>query len=111
MPARPTMAPSNSRRHSNQASGKAIKVVTATTITWRLKALLDAPVQLEGGVFVLRYLADHNLGTFTVREVAVGGKLKTLGNLGILGNLTAIFARACLFSGDLRLDRSKTAYA
>jgi hypothetical protein len=55
-----------------QASGKAIKVVTASTITWRLKALLDAPVQFEAGVFVLRYLSDHDAGTFTVKKVAAG---------------------------------------
>ena len=53
-----------------QASGKAIKVVTATTITWRLKALLDAPVALDGGILVLRYLPDHDAGTFVVKEIS-----------------------------------------
>ena len=53
-----------------QASSKAIKVVTATTITWRLKALLDAPVALDGGILVLRYLPDHDAGTFVVKEIS-----------------------------------------
>src|SRR5262249_27852033 len=57
-----------------QASGKAIKVVTATTVTWRLKALLDAPVALDGGIFVLRYLPDHDAGTFVVGEIATTGR-------------------------------------
>jgi hypothetical protein len=52
-----------------QASGKAIKVVTATTITWKLKAQLDAPVALDGGILVLRYLPDHDAGTFVVSEI------------------------------------------
>jgi hypothetical protein len=58
-----------------QASGKAIKIVTATTITWRLKALVDAPVALDAAVLVLRYLPHHNAGTFVVTEVATTGRL------------------------------------
>jgi hypothetical protein len=45
-------------------------VVTATTITWRLKALLDAPVALDRGVPVLRYLPDHDAGTFIVKDIS-----------------------------------------
>jgi hypothetical protein len=52
-----------------QASGKAIRVVTATVMTWRLKALLDAPVRMADGVFVLRYVAGHEGGTFRVERL------------------------------------------
>jgi hypothetical protein len=52
-----------------QASGKALKVITATTITWRLKALVDAPVHLNDAVFALRYLADDHGGTFAVKTI------------------------------------------
>ena len=52
-----------------QASGKAIKVITATTITWRLKALVDAPVQTTDGVVVLRYLPDDHGGRFEVKTI------------------------------------------
>jgi hypothetical protein len=51
------------------ASQKAIKVVTATTISWRLKALRDTPVPLAGGVYVLRYDAGHQGGWFVVRRL------------------------------------------
>ncbi len=50
------------------ASGKAIKVVTARVITWVLKALVDAPVQVGDEVLVLRYFAERGHGgTFVVR--------------------------------------------
>jgi hypothetical protein len=53
-----------------EASGKSIKVITATTITWRLKALVDAPVQMPDGVFALRFLSnDKESGVFTVRKI------------------------------------------
>jgi hypothetical protein len=54
-----------------QASGKAIKVVTPTIITWRLKAIADAPVEIDGRVVALRYMPDANGngGTFLVREI------------------------------------------
>jgi hypothetical protein len=52
-----------------QASGKAIKVVTATTITWRLKALLDAPVRLADTVVALRYLPSDHGGTFIAKAL------------------------------------------
>ena len=41
-----------------QASGKAIRVASPTVLTWRLKALADAPIEIEGEVCVLRYRAD-----------------------------------------------------
>jgi hypothetical protein len=53
-----------------QASGKAIKVVSATVITWRLKAVVDAPVQMADGVFVLRYQPDNLGGSFVVKKVS-----------------------------------------
>jgi hypothetical protein len=52
-----------------QASGKAINIVTATTITWRLKALLDAPVPMDNGLVVLRYLPDDHGGKFAVNAI------------------------------------------
>ncbi len=49
-------------------SGKAIKVMTARVITWVLKALVDAPVQVRDEVLVLRYFAERgHRGTFVVR--------------------------------------------
>jgi hypothetical protein len=51
------------------ASEKAIKVVTATTVTWRLKALRDGPVQLSHGVYVLRFLPNHQGGTWKVEKI------------------------------------------
>jgi hypothetical protein len=52
-----------------QASQKAIKVVTASTITWRLKALIEAPVQIAGHVWVLQYQPDNLGGSFVVRMI------------------------------------------
>jgi hypothetical protein len=53
-----------------QASGKALKVITATTVNWRLKALVDAPVTVDLGILVLRYMPDHDAGTFVVDEIS-----------------------------------------
>jgi hypothetical protein len=52
-----------------QASGRVLKVVAATPITWRLKGLLDAPVQMGDGVFVLRYQPDNLGGSFVVKKI------------------------------------------
>jgi hypothetical protein len=54
-----------------QASGKPMPIITPTTITWRLKALKDAPVLIEGATLALRYVPDRtkNGGTFIVRDV------------------------------------------
>ena len=50
-----------------QATGKPVQTVTATVITWRLKALVDAPVQVGDRVLVLRYSAERGHGgTFAV---------------------------------------------
>jgi hypothetical protein len=51
------------------ASEKGIRVVTSTVITWRLKAIADRPVQNGNAVLVLRYLPDHQGGTFVVRTI------------------------------------------
>ena len=51
------------------ASGKAIKVVTPIVLTWRLKAVTDAPVRMSDGDYALRYLPDHNNPLFVVRAV------------------------------------------
>jgi hypothetical protein len=50
------------------ASGKALKVITATTVNWRLKALMDAPVQINDRILTLKYTADDHGGKFTVAE-------------------------------------------
>ena len=50
------------------ASGKALKVITATTVNWKLKALVDAPVQIGNCILTLRYTPDDHGGTFTVAE-------------------------------------------
>jgi len=54
-----------------QASGKSLPILTATAVTWRLKALVDAPVLIGGHVWVLRYTPNTsgNGGEFSVREV------------------------------------------
>lgn len=51
-----------------QASGKLLPIVTATKITWRLKALTDAPVLFGETAFVLRYEPNKsgNGGSFVV---------------------------------------------
>ncbi len=51
------------------ASGKLLPILTPTAITWRLKALVDAPVLVGDAVSALRYTPDHHGGTFTVRAV------------------------------------------
>ena len=53
------------------ASGKAVKMVTPTVLTWRLKALVDAPTQVGGQVLALRYVQDKTKhgGTFSVRLI------------------------------------------
>jgi hypothetical protein len=53
-----------------QASGKMIAVITATIVTWRLKAIVDAPVEIDGKLVALRYAPElgHG-GSYQVREV------------------------------------------
>jgi hypothetical protein len=42
------------------AAGKALKVVTSTTVAWRLKGLVEAPVQVSNQVLVLKHVSDAN---------------------------------------------------
>lgn len=51
------------------ATGSSIRVVSAHTMAWRLKALNDTPAEVDGTVLVLRYLSGHEGGTFHVRDV------------------------------------------
>jgi hypothetical protein len=54
-----------------QASGKLIRVVSAKVLNWRLRAIVDDPVDVEGGTLVLRYTADtggHG-GQFRVEKI------------------------------------------
>ena len=48
------------------AAGKALRIISATTVAWRLKALADAPVQIGNEVLVLKYKPDHEGGSFSV---------------------------------------------
>jgi len=52
------------------ASGKSLKIISATTVAWRLKGLTDAPVKVGSAVLVLKYEPDHHGGQFAVRTVA-----------------------------------------
>ena len=53
------------------AAGKPLKIISSTTVAWRLKALTDAPVRIRDRVFALKYKPDvggHG-GTFSVGPV------------------------------------------
>jgi hypothetical protein len=54
-----------------KASGKLLQTITPTTVSWRLKALADAPVILDAGTFALRYFPDKgkNGAMFAVGKV------------------------------------------
>ena len=58
----------NFRAALELATGKVLKVITATTITWRLKALVGAPVQIGNRILTLEYTPHHQSGTFKVAE-------------------------------------------
>jgi hypothetical protein len=53
------------------ASSKGLPVVTATAVTWRLKAIIDSPVVIDGYVFALRYLPDKAKSGGTFRAYPV----------------------------------------
>jgi len=55
-----------------QVSGKQFRVVSPKVLTWRLKALIDAPVEIDGQIMVLRYTADRSGhgGDFRVEEIS-----------------------------------------
>jgi hypothetical protein len=54
-----------------QAAGKSIQVPTATVLTWRLKALVESPTEVDGKTLTLRYTPDQggHGGTFRVVEI------------------------------------------
>jgi hypothetical protein len=45
-------------------------VVTGTTVSWRLKAVKDAPVVVGDKVMVLRYTPDDHGGVYQVMQMA-----------------------------------------
>ena len=55
-----------------QAAGKSIQVVTATILTWRLKALTDVPTLVDGKILALKYTPDEggHGGNFRVVEIS-----------------------------------------
>jgi hypothetical protein len=52
------------------ASGKSMPIISSTIVSWRLKALKDAPVEIDGKVFALHFDTHHQGGEFSVAEVA-----------------------------------------
>ncbi len=52
-----------------QASGKALKIISSPTIAWRLKGLVDAPVIVGDVTLVLRRMPGHEGADFIVREL------------------------------------------
>jgi hypothetical protein len=52
------------------ASGKPLKIISATTVAWRLKALADAPIDNGDRRLVLRYRPDPHGGSFVVKQLA-----------------------------------------
>jgi hypothetical protein len=52
------------------ASGKPLKIISATTVAWRLKSLADAPVDAADRRLVLRYQPDPHGGSFVVKLLA-----------------------------------------
>jgi len=48
------------------ASGKSLKIISSTTVAWRLKALVDTPANVGGKVLVLRFKVHHEGGIFSV---------------------------------------------
>jgi hypothetical protein len=51
------------------ASGKAIKLATPHVVTWRLKAIVDAPAIVDGHLVALKYMPDNYGGTFRVDAI------------------------------------------
>jgi hypothetical protein len=52
------------------ASDKPFKNISSTTVTWRLKALADPPVQVGDAVLGLKYKPDHQGGAFAVETIS-----------------------------------------
>jgi hypothetical protein len=57
------------------AAGKPLKTISATTVTWRLKALVGAPVVVRKQIFVLKYEPDHGGGNFVIELPGQMGNL------------------------------------
>jgi hypothetical protein len=56
-----------------EAAGKRVEVLSPKTITWRLKAICDAPIELDGRVFVLKWTANKTRHGGDFRVEAVSG--------------------------------------
>jgi hypothetical protein len=54
-----------------EAAGKPIRSVSPTVLNWRLKAIKDAPIDIDGRTMVLRYTADKggHGGRFRVERI------------------------------------------
>jgi hypothetical protein len=52
-----------------QASGKSLPLITANTVSWRLKGLKDAPVRVGDDTLALRFQPDKQGGTYTVTPI------------------------------------------
>ena len=60
------------REAIEQASGKAsIRVLSAKVVNWRLKSLIDAPIEVDGKLLALRYKPDRggHGGTFCLEQI------------------------------------------
>jgi hypothetical protein len=51
------------------AANKALPVISAPAITWRLKAIKDRPVKVGDKTLVLRFMPDHEGGSFRVETL------------------------------------------
>jgi hypothetical protein len=52
-----------------QATQQPLRVVSAPSLTWRLKSLADAPVPVDGAILVLRYRRDHRGAMILVEKI------------------------------------------
>jgi hypothetical protein len=54
-----------------EAAGKPIHVVSPTTLTWRLKAIVGAPIEVDGEILVLKWVPDKggHGGEFRADEI------------------------------------------
>jgi hypothetical protein len=52
-----------------EASGKALRSINSTTVTWRLRAIKDAPANVDGEILVLRHQHDHEGDWFRIEKI------------------------------------------
>jgi hypothetical protein len=52
------------------ASGKSLLIISAPTVSARLRAIKDRPAQVEKELLVLRYASNHEGGAFKVSRIA-----------------------------------------